>query len=218
MVGRNTSTGNSSFTFDALGRVTSELTPSVTTPSLTSYDDVGNLTSLNNVTQNFDVTGALISTSDGANDVTYEYNATGGRTTRAGPDALTYDWDQSGKLKTLTSSDFTSSFVYNGDGLRKQKTVETLEGVTETSFLWDENQSLPKLISDETHEYVYAGGSAPAIQYDVNDTPSFIHADALGSVRLLTDSNGAETGSSSYSLYGTETSSGLSHSSFGFSG
>lgn len=121
MVGRNTNTGNSSFTFDALGRVTSELTPSVTTPSLTSYDDVGNLTSLNNVTQNFDVTGALISTSDGATDVTYEYNATGGRTTRAGPDPLTYDWDQSGKLKTLTSSDFTSSFVYNGDGLRKQK-------------------------------------------------------------------------------------------------
>ncbi len=78
----------------------------------------------------------------------------------------------------------SSTYVYEGDGKRTSKTV----GGTQTNYVYDVDASLPVLLDDGTHKYVWGLGLAFAV--DSSGNPLVYHADGLGSVRALTDSSG----------------------------
>ncbi len=60
--------------------------------------------------------------------------------------------------------------------------------------------SLPVLLDDGTHKYVWGLGLAYAV--DTGASPLVYHADGLGSVRALTDGGGAVVEAYSYDEYG----------------
>jgi RHS repeat-associated protein len=89
---------------------------------------------------------------------TYTYDLRGNRKTKTPPlgAATSYTYDQADRLKTIGST----SYTYNGDGLRMSKTVS---GVT-TPFAWNLAEGLPLLLSDNVNSYVYGPGGLPLEQ------------------------------------------------------
>jgi hypothetical protein len=101
------------------------------------------------------------------------------------------------------------SFGYNGLGDRVSQTVN---GVT-TNYALDLNAGLTQVLADGTNTYLYGNGR---IAQHALVTDYFL-ADALGSVRQLTNSNGSVTLAKSYQPYGSVMSSaGSGASAFGY--
>jgi RHS repeat-associated protein len=101
-----------------------------------------------------------------------------------------------------TSAQGTTTYAYNGDGLRTGKTVNN---VTE-SFSWGFIQGLPLVIQDAGTSFIYGPGDVPVEQVSASGTPLYLHQDQLGSTRLLTDATGAVAGTYSYAAYGATVS------------
>ena len=129
---------------------------------------------------------------------TYTVDANGNLTAR-GSDSFGYD--QANRLKTASVGGTASSYVYDGDGKRTSKTV----GSTQTGYTYDVNASLPVLLDDGTHKYVWGLGLAFAV--DSSGNPLVYHTDGLGSVRALTDASGSVVQTYQYDEYGNVVSS-----------
>jgi len=71
-----------------------------------------------------------------------------------------------------------------------------------------------------TNDYIYGPSLSPIEQINISSsTPSYLLADDLGSVRLMTDASGDVTGSFTYDAWGNVTgSSGSASSPFGYAG
>ena len=187
------------YTYDAVGnRLSQTITVggiSATTQYL--YDEANRMVEADGRVYDYDPNGNLLS--DGVN---------------------TYTYDAANRLSSVTSSQGSvTSYAYNGLGDRLQETrwvepVETTNGVT-TTFSMDLNAGLTQALSDGTNDYIYGVGRIA--QVSATDTQYFL-ADALGSVRQLTDSTGALTLSKTYDPYGVPTTVGASASSYGFTG
>jgi RHS repeat-associated protein len=112
----------------------------------------------------------------------------------------------------------TWTYAYDADNLRVSKTSPA--GVV-TSFDWDKSTSVPQLIAETTAgvttRYVYGPGLAP-VQQIAGSTVSYLHHDQLGSVRLVTDSAGNQTGAATYLPYGELEASSGTLTRFGFAG
>ena len=78
-------------------------------------------------------------------------------------------------------------------------------GGTQTSYVYDVNASLPVLLDDGTHKYVWGPGLAFAV--DTSGNPIVYHTDGLGSVRTLTDGGGNVVQTYRYDEYGNAVSS-----------
>jgi RHS repeat-associated protein len=76
------------------------------------------------------------------------------------------------------------------------------------------------LLDDSDHSYIYGPSSTPIAQVDdTSGVIEYLHADALGTPRAITNSAGAVTGTQSFDAYGTQTaSSGAASTVFGFTG
>lgn len=87
-------------------------------------------------------------------------------------------------------------------------------------FTWDSTATVPLLLDDGTHRYLYGPGPTPYAQ--VNDQTGaidYLHADSLGTVRLITDATGAVAASNTYDAYGTLTHhTGSASSAIGYTG
>jgi RHS repeat-associated protein len=156
----------------------------------------------------------------------YSYNANGSRTastvaaTDIAPAATTnYGFDAEGNLATVTlpgveptEVDYTS----DGDGLRQSRAV----GSAITNFLWDVDGSLPLLLDDGTHSYLYGPSTSPIAQVDDSSgTIQYLHEDVIGSVRLITSGSGSVVGTTEYDSYGNRSShTGSADSAIGYSG
>jgi RHS repeat-associated protein len=113
----------------------------------------------------------------------------------------------------------TTTYAYNGDGLRTSKTVS---GATR-AFTWDQAQGLPLMLTEGTAasstKYIYGPGGLPLQQIDPAGNVIYFHHDQLGSTRLLTDTAGAAVGAFTYDAYGNRTgSTGTATTPFGFAG
>jgi len=106
-------------------------------------------------------------------------------------------YDQTNRLIGVGN---TTSYAYNGDGLRMSKTVN---GVT-THFVWSEAESLPELLQDGSTYYIYGPEGAPVEQIS-GSTPVYLHQDQQGSTRLLTDGEGNVVGRYNYDAWGNVT-------------
>ncbi|WP_375400052.1 RHS repeat-associated core domain-containing protein [uncultured Amnibacterium sp.] len=139
--------------------------------------------------------------SDGNGDRTSSTIAADG----SSPAATTgYGYDPAGNLTTVTLPGSTPAVDYDvdGDGLRQARTQDG----TTTGFVWDTAGSLPLLLDDGTHSYLYGPGNAPIAQIDDSTgTIDYLHGDLIGSTRLITDSTGTATGAYRYDAYGTVT-------------
>jgi RHS repeat-associated protein len=138
----------------------------------------------------------------------------------------TYGWSQSGDLlcRTVANSSsyscsdpnaaFTSTYAYNGDGLR---TSDQPAGDVSQEFVWNEQAELPQLMEDETNCYLYGpDGNAPVEQISISGgVDNYLVEDNQG-VRYLIGRNGANDGTTKYNSYGLPSAS--LGTPFGFAG
>jgi RHS repeat-associated protein len=180
-----------------------------------SYDQADNVTTLDNgTTQLYDAAGQLeSSTPTSGPSFTYGYDQRGNRVSAnpSGGTATVYGYDQANDLTSIGTG---ISYSYGGDG---QRTSKTVSGGT-SNFTYDNSSALPLTLTDGTNVYIYGLGDTPLEQVS-GGMPTYLHADVLGSVRLLTDSTGTKTASFSYTAYGQPGAhTGTGTSPFGFAG
>ncbi|MEK7214193.1 MAG: RHS repeat-associated core domain-containing protein, partial [Chloroflexota bacterium] len=118
-----------------------------------------------------------------AGAVSYTVNANGNLVAK-GTDSFAYD--QANRMKSATVGGATSTYAYNGDGVRHSKTVAAVT----TTLVNDVNRGLPVVLDDGTRKYVYGLGLAYAAE---GSAVLVYHTDGLGSVRATTDATGAVT-------------------------
>jgi RHS repeat-associated protein len=128
----------------------------------------------------------------------------------------TYGWDQAGDLVCSTAANnhspsytcgnqnsaFTTTYQYNGDGLR---TADQPEGGSSQDFVWNILGSTPQLIEDGSYYYLYGPDtSTPVEQIKASTgTASYLLSDNQG-VRYVVGPAGAEKGAASYGSYGSK--------------
>ena len=96
----------------------------------------------------------------------------------------------------------TTTYTYNGDGIRAAKTDPN--GNT-TRFTYDTSQPVPQLLTDGTTDYIYGPEGAPLASLPSagsSGPTSYYMTDALGSTTALTGTTGAVTGTYAYTPFG----------------
>ncbi|HZK73486.1 MAG TPA: hypothetical protein VFD88_05750, partial [Clostridia bacterium] len=137
---------------------------------------------------------------------TYTYDTRGNRTavTPTTGQAQTLTYDQANRLTKFAAAS-TTSYGYNGDGLRMCKvagsSTQPCQAGGTIQFLWDVAGSLPLLLKDGTTNYIYGPGGLPLEQIN-GSTTLWYHHDQLGSTRLVTSSTGVSQASYTYDPYG----------------
>lgn len=107
----------------------------------------------------------------------------------------------------------TTTYAYNGDGLRMSKTVAG----TTTSFTWTGGGAIPLLLSDGTNSYIYGPDGLP-VEHIANGVPTWYHHDQLGSTRSLTNAAGAVVSTVTHDPYGNRTALTGTLTPLGFAG
>jgi RHS repeat-associated protein len=215
-----TSAGSTSYTYDTSDQLTSTTSGSDTTYS--AYNGDGQLCWTGSST------GSCSSPPGG--DTSYTYDNAGERTavTPSSGDPTTFGWDQAGSLICETASNsssyscadpnssVTSTYTYNGDGLRAS---ETPASGTIQQFTWNTLTSAPQLMEDGNDFYIYGPnvGAAPIEQISIGgSTPSFLVSDDTG-VREQISGAGGLDGTNAYDAYGN-CSACDANTSFGYAG
>jgi RHS repeat-associated protein len=107
----------------------------------------------------------------------------------------------------------TATYTYTGDGLRAtatttvDDTTTVVPATTTATYAWDTLAGVPSLLSDGAHDYMAGPGGLIVEQADVfgktsADRTVFLHADRLGSTRLLTDAAGQPAAAFTYTPTG----------------
>jgi len=182
------------------------------------YDAANNPTTIGTGTYKYDKASEL----ETGPSLTYTYDELGERTKTkpaVGP-ATTYGYDQAGNLTSVERpkegefSEIKDSYAYDGNGLRASQTISG----TTTNLAWDMTLELPLILSDETNSYIYGPGGIPVEQISAAETPTYLHHDQQGSIRLLTGSAGTVTGKCTYGAYGTPSCEGTTTTPLGYDG
>src|SRR5579885_3900506 len=150
----------------------------------------------------------LTSTSAGAQD---SYDGRGNLTQiTLGSSTTSYSYDAADRLTRVTLPNGTSaSYAYDAAGRRVQQTV----GTSVTNYLWDEASTSGDVVQETDGNGVtqasYVLGDDELFAQTRSGAVSYYLEDGQGSVRLLTDANGAITDSYTYDAFGnTLTSQG----------
>ena len=157
------------------------------------------------------------STSPAKTQTTFQYDARGNRTSATvGTAVSTYEYDQANHLKAATPTAGTRiTYSYDGTGLRRTRS----SGGTTSSFVWDTADTMPLLLDDGTHRYLYGPGLTPYAQISPNGTIEYLHTDQQGSVTHITDATGTVAATNTYDPYGNRTAhTGTAQSAIGYTG
>jgi len=141
----------------------------------------------------------------------YAYDPNGNRTSD-GIIPGAYAYDQANRLTGYLSS---TTYAYDGDGLRTNKT-----GLTGAEpYTWDTAGALPLLIGDANTAYITGPDGLPLEQITAAGAVHYYHQDQLGSTRAITDQAGAVSATYSYDPYGNPTThTGTITNPFGYAG
>lgn len=166
-----------------------------------TYDAVGNrLTASNQSSETsyqYDVANRLTD----VNGVAYTFDANG-NLLNDGVNFYTYDY-----ANRPASVNGTTTYTYNGLGDRLSQDA--------IHYTLDLNSGLTQVLTDGENTYTYGLGRIS--QEQSGNGPEYFLADALGSVRQLTDPSGQVTLAKAYDPYGVVTaSSGTSQTMYGF--
>jgi RHS repeat-associated protein len=83
--------------------------------------------------------------------------------------------------------------------------------------VYDTAGGMPLILNDGASSYLYGPGGVPFEQITTAGVATYLHADQLGSIRMITNTTGASAGTASYTAYGTRTTTGTT-SAFGYAG
>jgi RHS repeat-associated protein len=195
-----TPSNNRSFAYDSLDRLTSATGPYGT--ETYSYNTIGNLLSKAGVSYTYGATGqtcnrlmphAVTGTSDGK---TYTYDCNG-NLLADGQRTLTWDADNRPVSITLTGVG-TTTLAYSGDGARVKK-VGTTRAIRYAGAFEDHLTELAQV------KHIFAGPLRVATRVTSggpNAGAYFVHGDHLGSLNVLTNSQGAEVQRLTYRPWG----------------
>ena len=197
--------GTTTYNYDNIGRLTSATYPGSATDTY-SYDADGNRPTKNSTTFSYDDASQLTS----AGTTTYGYDANGNQTSR---NSDSFTWSELNRLSSLTIGGTTTSYAYNGDGLRDSK--------TDTSgtihYTWDLGSKVPNLLRDGSLNYVY--GLNRIMSLSGSTVVNYYLYDGLGSVANVTDAGGNVVCSYTYDAFGAiRTEMGSATNYFGFAG
>ncbi len=176
------------WTYDRLGNRLTEQRPAGTTSY--SYDQADRLLAAGPTPYAYDQNGNAVS---------------------AGRRTFTYDL--ANRMKTTKSSSVTTTYSYDGDGVRLQASTGS-KASQRTSFLWDISHALPQIAVEQNgsgsilRSYAYG---RRRISMSSGSTTSYYHHDLLGSVANLTSSSGSTRWTYAYEPFGavlTEQKSG----------
>ncbi len=188
------------YTYDAVGN---RLTLDSDQSSVISYqyDAANRLTSVGGAAYTWDANGNLLY--DGANDYIYDH---ANRLVHTNPHSGIYTYDE---------------YAYNGLGDRLSHTHSEPSGDVTTHYTLDLAAGLTQVLADGSNTYHYGLGrisQGNSVGLFEGSTEYFL-ADALGSVRQLTDASGAVTLTKSYTPFGEVLSTdGDGTSSYGYTG
>jgi YD repeat-containing protein len=190
------SEGTTNYTYDALYRLSNFQSP--TSNIQYTYDAMGNrATMVNSVsgTTNYTYDNADRLLTAGATAFTWDNN--GNQLTKG---AATYAYDVANRLTQVVNGGTTVQYAYDGDGKRASKTVNG----TATSYAYDVNAALPVVLTETTSGIAttYLYGTDLLARYDNAGTPTYYHADGLGSVRALSNSAGQSVATYNYDAFG----------------
>jgi len=143
----------------------------------------------------------LTGTSGPGGSVTFGYDLDG-RQTAVG--TRTFTWAQPDRLASTTQGNTTTTYTYDGDGLRVQASTGN-QANKKTQFDWDVNRPLPEIVAERdgngTLTRRYRQGLA-AVTMDTGGSPYYYHYDGLSSVVNLTSSTGVTQWTYDYLPYG----------------
>mgnify|MGYP000507021638 CR=1 FL=1 len=190
------SPGSKTFGYDNMDRLTSVCFQTGTCPGASdpfirwTYDGVGNRLSeqrpAGTATYTYDGLDRMLTA--GANSYTYDNN---GNQLSAGTRTFTYDL--ASHLTTTTQGSTTTTYAYDGDGLRLQAS-EGSQPSDKTNFVWDENRTLPQLVTEtdgnDALRRRYVHGGRPIFMSTTASNAFYFHYDPLGSVRDVTSDTG----------------------------
>jgi RHS repeat-associated protein len=179
-----------------------------------AYDGADNLTGKGTVQQTFNnadqlcwtasTSGTCATPPSGA--TTYQYDNRGNRisVTPSGGQLQTTTYDQANRLTKYAAAS-TTSYGYNGDGLRMCKvsgsSTQPCQAVGGTQFLWDVTRPLPLVLKDGTVAFIYGPGGLPLEQIN-GSTTLWYHHDQLGSTRVIGDSGGVVQATYTFDPFG----------------
>ncbi|MEO8344112.1 MAG: RHS repeat-associated core domain-containing protein [Betaproteobacteria bacterium] len=210
------------YTYDGRGRLASQLRTGPTPLAIShSYDQVGNRTQTirNGVPTSFSFNSNNQLLSDGG--ATYGYDANGNLATKTVGSLVTqYGYDPDHRLVTISGAGGPSQYLYDADGNRVQ--ASTAAGTLR--FLVDQQNAtgLSQVLEEKDGNGVLQarftyGAELLALNRGAN--PGFVHRDALGSVRALTNAGAAVTDRYRYDAFGaTESAQGTTDNPYRYTG
>jgi RHS repeat-associated protein len=167
------------WTYDAVGNRLTEQRPSGATSY--TYDAADRLTQAGQTTYTYDDNGNQLS---------------------AG--ARTFTYDLANRLRTARVGSTTSTYSYDGDGIRLQTSTGSSSS-RKTNFVWDVNHPLPQLALEQngsgSTQRTYTYG-ARRLSTTSGSSTSYYHYDGLGSVANLTSSSGSRQWTYAYEPFG----------------
>lgn len=214
--------GLTDYTYDSANRLTRVVYPDQTAVAY-SYDAAGNRATMTGpegtTSYSYDNANRLTSTTLGATTTSFTYDGRGNMRTKG---AVAYTYDSASRLTRYSDPNtaggpLSVEYTYDGDGYRTSRTVNG----TVTKYTWDTQAALPEMlvetIGTASTSYVY-GGDLLA-QSDPSGRTAYYHADGLGSVRAMSDGEGAISDRFSYDAFGrTRLREGLTRNPYQFTG
>jgi len=177
----DTISGNQSFQYDDLDRLTQANGPYTT--QIYTYNNIGNMlsnTRTGTYSYNSSRPHAVTNTSIGNN--TYTYDANGNMTNVSGSVARTITYNSENRPLQAQFNGQTTTLVYDGNGGRVKKTVN------ETTTLYI--GQLYECTSGVCKRYIFAGGQRIAeVPVSNPSDVSYYHPDHLGSSSVVTYNN-----------------------------
>jgi RHS repeat-associated protein len=136
---------------------------------------------------------------------TFGYDDRGNRVSAAGTagdESMVYD--VADRLISWARPDHEGRvYAYDGDGLLSSAAPAEAGGVTsEGGFVWDPTPGIAQLLSDGGRDYLYGVALSPLAQRGAGEGVRFLHADSMGSIRLVTDAEGDVLAESDYHPFG----------------
>ena len=194
-----------SYAYDGRGRLTSETRTGTNPYAITHvYNAVGNRTQAIRggvpTAYTYDANDRLL----GDGTTTYAYDANGNLVARSSPAALTqFGYDAQNRLVTALGGGLANQYVYDADGSRVQ--ASNAVGTTRFLVAGANNTGISQVLEERD------GAGDLQARYSYGDellamaragNASFVHPDAHGNTRMLTNGAGAITDSYDYDAYG----------------
>jgi RHS repeat-associated protein len=194
--------GTVTYTYDALYRLTGAGYPGGERVTY-AYDAMGNRTTMTStlngtIAYAYDAADRLLS----AGSDSFGWDANGRIITRTfGASTANYGFDPLDRLTQVVTGTITVAFSYNGDGARLGQTVNG----TATAYVQDLGTALPMVLMETTggQDTLYLYGLDLLAQVQPGGSRRYYHADALGSVRALSNGTGQGVASYTYDAFGT---------------